>query len=145
MPKPVKWTFTLMIAALLFLANPYSPFGEFWPRVAARLAPTAFEMPFFLLLNALEAVALGYAIVMTIGEFPRKAFSKLTLRETRMGFVSLAWMLGNWWIHDGFHARYGDGNLTTLLYIEYAFHVTIMVAAFYVLYLFGRLLSLQKG
>jgi hypothetical protein len=40
--------------------------------------------------------------------------------------VSIVWILWNWWLHDGLHMV--NDSTSGLLAIEYAFHVTIMIA-----------------
>jgi hypothetical protein len=46
---------------------------------------------------------------------------------TFAAYLSLAWVLGNWWAHDSLHIHHGL-NLVPLLGIEYGFHVTLMIA-----------------
>lgn len=40
--------------------------------------------------------------------------------------VSIVWVLWNWWLHDGLHMVVD--SVGGLIAIEYAFHVTIMLA-----------------
>src|SRR6516164_7601141 len=48
-------------------------------------------------------------------------------RMTYIMFVIIAWFLLSWWPHDNLHLHNGL-NLQGLLFIEYGFHVTLMIA-----------------
>ena len=43
-------------------------------------------------------------------------------------YLSIGWFLVSWWSHDNLHIHNGD-DLQGLLYIEYGFHVTLIIAA----------------
>lgn len=139
----IRWMYGIFITIAAFLTNPQGPFGEFWPPAEGRPAPTGILLPFFLLLNVIEAAALAAAVVLFFTAWPNKAIHALTLTETRRGFVCLLWILGNWWVHDGLHVHIGD-DLHSLILVEYGFHVTIMAAAGYLLYLTSNILRYQK-
>jgi hypothetical protein len=42
--------------------------------------------------------------------------------------LAIAWLLMNWWAHDGLHQHVGM-NLHGLLWIEYGFHFTLIISA----------------
>lgn len=46
---------------------------------------------------------------------------------SRAAFVSIVWLLTNWWPHSNFH-RVSDG-WTNLLAVDYFFHTTVIVAS----------------
>ena len=138
MSKPIQWVIGILIAIVSFLANPHGPLGGFWRPDTMSPEPTSLQLPFFLLLNALESITFASAVVLLIFHFPKKALTPLTLNQTRMAFLSLLWFLGNWWAHDSLHIHIGM-NLQNLLYIEYVFHVTMMLAAAYLLWAANRL------
>ena len=48
-------------------------------------------------------------------------------------YFSLSWLLISWWPHDNFHIHNGLYALG-LLYIDYGFHVTLMIASLIVTY-----------
>jgi hypothetical protein len=52
-------------------------------------------------------------------------------------FVSIGWLLINWFPHDSLHAHNGQ-ELNGLLAIEYGFHVTLMAAGVVVALFFIR-------
>ena len=41
-----------------------------------------------------------------------------------LALFSIAWHLGNWWLHDGLHAI-AIGKLWATRGIEYGFHITL--------------------
>jgi hypothetical protein len=46
---------------------------------------------------------------------------------TRLAHFSIAWLVFSWWPEDSLHLHVGY-NLGRLLAIEYAFHITLMIA-----------------
>lgn len=89
--------------------------------------PTGAQLPLFMVLGALEAIAMGLAVAVALfgGGWFRQLFS--TPARARVAQVAAVWFLGNWWIHDNLHIANGV-DMGGLLAIEYAFHVTLMVA-----------------
>lgn len=82
----------------------------------------------FLLLDLLEAVALGIAVVVVaFGGWIVDALPSSMHGHARLVQMALAWAIGNWWLHDGLH-RLAPGGTDSLLGIEFAFHVTVLVA-----------------
>jgi len=64
-------------------------------------------------------------------------------RMTYTMFVSIAWFLLSWWPHDNLHLHNGL-NLQGLLFIEYGFHVTLMLAGAVLAFCFVRLLRRSR-
>ncbi len=58
-------------------------------------------------------------------------------------FIALPWMLVSWWPHDNLHVHNGM-NLQGLLYIEYGFHLTLIIASLILTYGFLTSLKEQK-
>ncbi len=141
MDKRIKWVIGIIIAVASFAANPHGPLGGFWLPASMTPEPTSLQLPFFMLLNMIEAIAFASSVVLLLFHFPKKALAPLTLKETRIAFISIAWFLGNWWAHDALHLHNGM-NLQGLLYIEYGFHVTMMLAAAYLFWVANKL---RKG
>lgn len=128
----------LIIAAVSFAANPHGPLGGFWRPNSMSPNPTSVQLPFFLLLNIIESISFAGAVVLLISNFPKRALSSLSLKQTRIAYICLIWFLGNWWAHDSLHMNNGM-NLQGLLYIEYGFHVTMIMSAFYLLWIANML------
>ncbi len=57
-------------------------------------------------------------------------------------YLSVGWFLVSWWPHDNLHIHNGM-DLQGLLYIEYGFHVTLIVAA--LVLAFSLLTMLKPG
>ncbi len=53
-------------------------------------------------------------------------------------FISIAWFLISWWPHDKLHAF--NKTLEGLLFIEYGFHLTLLIGGCILAYCFIRLL-----
>lgn len=66
--------------------------------------------------------------------FPHVGYPTATARIDS----SLKRVLDHWWIHDALHASFHD-RLSQLLLIEYGFHVTMMVAAAYLVFLASKI------
>ena len=89
-----------------------------------------------MLLDVIEALAFGLGVAFILFAWPavRQVAAPSTGRAAVM-YVSTAWFLANWWVHDNLHMVIGlrPGGL---LVIEYAFHVTLIVAGAALAYTF---------
>jgi hypothetical protein len=97
-------------------------------------------MPFFMVVGFFEALALGLGVSFLIFGLPlvRKVSADSRLRAWLM-YLGLGWALVSWWPHGNLHMSNGD-NMQRLLYIEYGFHVTLVISAAIVAYCFLSLL-----
>ena len=119
---------TLVLTVLAVLANPSGPLGSFWRPAADMPTPAGAELPFAILLKIAEGLTFGLGISFLAFGYPLvRAISPASLGVTRAAHVSIAWLLFNWWPHDSLHIANGM-NLGGLLAIEYAFHITLMIA-----------------
>lgn len=119
---------TLIIAAVAFLASPNGPLGGFWLPSADIPPPTTGQLPFFVLLNAIEVLTFGFGVAFVM--YGRPLLAALKARSGWLGvaaFWSVAWLLVSWWPHDSLHIATGV-HTGHLLLIEYGFHVTLMFA-----------------
>ena len=57
-------------------------------------------------------------------------------------YLSIGWFLVSWWPHDNLHIHNGM-DMQGLLYIEYSFHVTLIIAA--LVLAFSLLTQLRSG
>src|SRR5215203_2893869 len=109
-----------------------------WPPALDSPVPSSGQMPFFIILAACEALAFGLGVSFL-------AFGLSLVRRLRAAglprwlalvtYLSAGWLLVSWWPHDNLHIHTGE-DLQGLLYIEYGFHVTLMVAGGIVAYSF---------
>jgi hypothetical protein len=104
------------------------------------MAPSPGQMPFFMVVSFFEALALGLGVSFLVFGLPlvRSVPSELKTRAWLM-YLGIGWALVSWWPHGNLHMSNGD-NMQRLLYIEYGFHVTLVISAAMVAYCFLSLL-----
>jgi hypothetical protein len=135
------WMKVLFVTALFGI--PAFPLGPvIWPPAAGGPEPSAGQMPFFVVLFAIEALAFGLGIsFLAFGQpLVRKATGRSGLRAWAM-YLSIGWLLVSWWPHDNLQIHTGT-DLQGLLYIEYGFHMTLILSGLVLAYSF---LSLLRG
>jgi hypothetical protein len=109
-----------------------------WPAAMDFPTPSSSQMPFFMILAACEALAFGLGVSFLIFGLPlvrRLSAAGLPRWLALATYLSVGWSLVSWWPHDNLHQHNGM-DLQGLLYIEYAFHVTLMIAGGIVAYSF---------
>ncbi len=121
---------TVLVAIPAFLLAPAAPLGPaIWPApVQLTPPPTPAQVKLFQVLGVFEALSLGLGVSFLILGWP--AMQRAAGPSRRRAFVmylGVAWLLANWWLHDGFHMVAGL-NPGGLLWIEYGFHVTLILA-----------------
>jgi hypothetical protein len=124
MATPIKVALlTLVVALPAFLLG-----RVIWPPNPALPTPSAAQLPFFMLLTALEALALGLGVAFIVFGLPimRRLTGGATALTWAM-FISIAWLLVSWWPHDHMHLANGF-ELSGLLVIEYLYHATLIFA-----------------
>lgn len=115
---------TLAVAVFAFLTG-----MKIWPMPMDAPVPTSQQLPFFIILSVFEAVSFGLGISFLIFGWPLvQKFVGRADTLSKLAFASIAWYMVNWWPHDHLHMQNGM-NLQGLLYIEYGFHVTMIIAA----------------
>lgn len=114
--------------------------NKIWPPAPGMPVPTAAQLPFFIGLAVAESLAFGLGIAFIILGMPlvRRA-SGLSRGLGWAVYLSIAWLLVSWWPHDSLHRHNGENSLG-LLYIEYGFHVTLIVAGLVLAYAYVKLL-----
>ena len=124
---------TLVVTAAAFVLGPvlWHPIG---------LEPSPEQLPFFMIVSFVEALALGLGVSFLVFGLPlvRRVSAGSRLRVWLM-YLGLGWALVSWWSHGNLHMSNGD-NMQRLLYIEYGFHVTLVISAAIVAYCFLSLL-----
>ena len=127
---------TIVVGAVAFFVGP-----QIWPMGSDVPAPPSNFLPAYIAISAIEALAFGFAVAFAVFGWP-------AIRELRLGapwlngmlFVSIAWLTGNWWIHDSLHMHVGL-DMSRLLYIEYAFHMTLLACGVILAVGFMRLMA----
>jgi hypothetical protein len=96
---------TLLLAIAAFLFGSHGPLGQtLWPApVSLASPPTAMQVKLFMLLDAVEALAFGLGLAFVFFAWPAVKRIVPSTGCAAIMYVSTAWFLVNWWIHDNFH------------------------------------------
>ncbi len=114
---------TLLFAVPAFALGPV-----LFPPAHGSPEPTAGQLPFFILLAAITSVTSGLGIAFLVFGLPSiHRFAAGSKFKAWGIYLSIGWLLTSWWVHDNLHIHNGS-NMQGLLYIEYGFHVTLMIA-----------------
>jgi membrane associated rhomboid family serine protease len=125
---------TIGLAGAAFAVGPV-----IWPPSPDFPEPSSAQLPFFVGMAVAEAVVFGLGISFLL--FGWRAARRASRRSrATVAVVCIAWLLVSWWPHIGLHVRSGHvrsgDDLWALLAIDYGFHLTLMVAAAVLAYLF---------
>ena len=115
-----------------------------WPIAEGGAQPTAGQLFFFIVLEAIQSLAFGLGVSFLVFGLPtvRRVSPNSQLMAWAM-YLSIGWLLVSWWPHSHLHQVVGE-NLQGLLYIEYGFHVTVIIGAIVLAYGFLSLLREQS-
>jgi hypothetical protein len=97
--------------------------------------PPSNLLPFFVILGIAESIAFGAGVAFLVFGFPLVARTGVGSLAAWGGYLGIAWSLVNWWAHDGFH-RVNGLRFAGLLWIEYGFHVTLILGGLLAVYFF---------
>ncbi len=135
---------TLIVAIPAFLMEPNGPLGGFWAPAPGNPEAEGIQIPLFILLGLAEALVLGFGVsFLFFGYGWLKSVARpqqVSTTLTKGTYVSVAWILVNWWSHDSWHIHNGL-NLNGLLAIEYGYHLTLMGAGLIAAWFFYRVLN----
>lgn len=119
---------TVVVGIVAFLTESNGPLGTFWAPASDMPQAVGAQVPLFMLLGVIEALALGLGVsFLLFGYSTMKATTSVGEPLTRAAHLAIAWLLMNWWAHDSLHVHNGM-YLNGLLGIEYAFHVTLILS-----------------
>jgi hypothetical protein len=120
---PIRWVAVTVVVAAA--AVPLS--FVLWRTPAGVAAPPPDILPFLIAVAVvIPALSFGFGVGFLL-------FGGKMLRTdrpsalSRASFVSIWWLLANWWPHSNFH-RVSSG-WTNLVVIDYFFHATVIVAS----------------
>ena len=145
-PWPVVFV-TVVLGIVFFLASPLGPLGGFWRPypLPPALTPTRTQVDLFILLNVVESLVSAFGVAFLVFGYPLvQAVAPASGTLTRLAHLAIAWVLINWWPHDGLHVWNGI-NPTGLLWIDYGFHVTLMAAGLLLALFFLTILRRAPG
>lgn len=108
-----------------------------WHRAEGMPEPSTGMLPFFIVLSVIEAITFGLGISFLAFGLPlvRKVADGSRFL-TWAAYLSIGWLSVSWWPHDNFHQSMGGNDMVGLLYLEYGFHVTLIIAGLIVAYFF---------
>lgn len=128
-----KWLVAATTAGLTLIS--FALTRVIWPDAPGAPQPSAGLLPFYIVVGLVESIAFGLGVAFLIfGGRMMTSFGQgrgLTL----LTYLSISWLLINWWPHDNLHRVVGF-NFSRLIWIEYGFHVTLIAAAACVAYFF---------
>ena len=112
---------TIVIGVSAFFIGPW-----LWPAGHDVPMPPSSLLPGYIAVSVIEALAFGFAVAFAV-------FGWSAIRDLQLGarwlngmlFISIVWLVGNWWIHDSLHMHVGL-DMNRLLYIELVFHMTLL-------------------
>ena len=119
----LKWLAVTVIVAAA--AMPLS--FVLWRTPPGVATPPASLVPFFLPIGiVIPALSLGFGVAFML--FGRKLLdANQRPGLSQASFISIWWLLVNWWPHANFH-RVANG-WTSVVLIDYVFHTTVIVAS----------------
>ena len=129
-----------MLIVTLVLGLPAFALGPvLWPPTPD-MTPTAQQLPYFMFISAMWALLFGFGVSFAF--FGWKLVKKTDEKHKGMTvamFIALIWLMVSWWPHDNLHIHNGL-NMQGLLYIEYGFHVTLIISSLLIAnYVWGSL------
>lgn len=127
----------------LGVAAPAMALGPVLFPPSSEVVPTSLQLALLLPVVAAEAVALGLGVAFLRYGWPLvRSVVGESRRLTMAAYLSSAWLLMNWWLHDNLHMANGS-DFNGLIAIDWAFHTTLIVAAAVVAH--ALLDSLRRG
>ncbi len=114
-----------------------------WPDTPSSIVPPPNLLPFFLVPSLLEALAFGGGIAFLLVARPTGASDTQSQPLTTAAYVSTAWLLLAPWLHGNLHRHLGF-DLTSIARIEWAIHLTMLLAAVIVALYVARLVRVAR-
>ena len=129
-------TWLKVLIVTVIIASPAIPLGQaIWPPAPGEPAPTGAQLPFLIVLAIVESIVLGLGVSFLAFGWPLMRRFSSSPRLALASFLSISWLMISWWPHDGLHRSNGM-NMGRLLFIEYGFHLTLIIAALILAYAF---------
>lgn len=123
---------TVVVAAIAFALT-----RVIWPMPATMAPPPAGLLPYFIALDVLTALLFGLGVAFVIFGYPLLRGAGQPQALTVAAYLSIAFLMLNWWPHGNLHLVTGfDFNKVVL--IDYGFHLPLFVSAVLVALFFTR-------
>ncbi len=133
---------TLLVAIPAFLLGPV-----LFPPADVGSEPSAAQIPFFILLGAVDAVLLGLGVSFLVFGLPvlRKVSPDSRARAWAM-YLAIGYLMVSWWPHLNLHISTPIEDWQMLLYIDFLFHLPLEIAAAVLAYCaFSIFMSWRSG
>lgn len=144
----LKWLIVVIVLGVIaYLISPVSPFGSFWRPSANFVMPaTGIQLFLFYLLTIAEVASFGLGVAFLLFGYPlvQRVLPDTSRSLAVWSYLAIAWSLINWWPHDSIILHVGLSNPAALLWSEYLFHVTMMIAGI-ILMAFFFAVARQRG
>jgi hypothetical protein len=128
----VRWlVLTLLVGAVAFLLTPLLPVPATAPQ------PPAAIFPFFVVLAFVESMSFGLGVAFLIFGRPLLTATGVSQRLATAAYLSIAFLLANWWPHDYVH-RVTNGDWNRIVLVEYGFHLPLILAGAVVAWFYVR-------
>jgi hypothetical protein len=128
---------------LLFGIPAFALSHVIWPDPAGAPAPPPSMLPLLMVPSAFESLAFGAGIAFLVAG----ARHLVKIDQPRWllwaTYVSIGWSLVSWWPHVNLHRV--STSLASLVAIDWAFHVTLVLASSVVAFFVVRVLALAAG
>jgi len=111
-----------------------------WPNTADSIVIPADLVPYFALPSLLEALAFGGGVAFLLEA--RRAVWQARSRLVTAAYLSAAWLLMAAWPHGNLHRSLGF-DLASIAKIEWAIHLTVLLAAIVVALFVARTFRAQ--
>ncbi|HET6405014.1 MAG TPA: hypothetical protein VFH78_10230 [Candidatus Thermoplasmatota archaeon] len=138
---------TIVLGTLVgFMLNPHAPLGAalFGAPPAGDHEPTGGQVGALMAVALVEAIAFGLGLAFLVFGYAAMARRLGSDGSTRLAHLAVVWGLMSWVPHTAMHQTNGD-NIARLIVIEYAFHVTLVLAAAALAWAFVRSSGRRAG
>ena len=131
-----NWLLGLLVITFMVLAIG----AVIWPNAGVTDIATPAQLGFFFALSLIEAMLFSVGLMFLFDGFRTVKKSPAPLRLIAwLYYISTSVMLLSWWPHDNFHRTISENDLQRLLYLEYGFHFTLIIAGLAIAYSFFRI------
>ncbi len=117
---------------------------KIWTSPARAATPPAQLLPFFVPLGAAMSVLFGLGVSFLVFGYRLLTRARQPLWLTYAAYLSIAWLMLSWWPHGNLHRVMPPGAWVQLLYVDYGFHISLMVATAIVALFFIRVLRAES-
>lgn len=133
-----KWL-KVLIVTIIFAIPAFILGPVIWPISADFPAPAPEQVPYFIFLSIFDSLFFGLGITFMLFGWPlvRRMANGSWLLGWAL-YLSIAFLLVSWWPHINLHNTTGF-DLQGLLYIDYGFHIPLMISGAIVAYGFLNL------